>query len=82
MNRATAKLSMSWKLYLGADKLAKRLTTSYPAGSKDATTVDTSYTGWGSKVTVATPPADQVAKLSELELDGKVTPPFTMLNPG
>ncbi|MDP9846650.1 hypothetical protein [Streptosporangium lutulentum] len=75
-----AKTSMSWKLYLGADKLAKRLTTSYPAGAKDAITVDTSYTGWGSKVTVAAPPADQVAKLTELEFDGKIEPPFTILN--
>ncbi|WP_143653315.1 hypothetical protein [Streptosporangium subroseum] len=82
LDRKNAKVSLSWKLYLGADKLAKRLTTSYPAGSKDAVTVDTSYTGWGSKVTVAAPPADQVAKLSELEFDGKVEPPFTVLNPG
>lgn len=82
MDRRTGKISMSWKLYLGSDKLAKRLTTSYPAGSKDAVTVDTSYTGWGSKVTVTTPPADQVAKQSELELNGKVEPPFTVLNPG
>ena len=28
--------------------------------------VDTRYTGWGSKVTVMAPPADQVAKLTEL----------------
>ena len=82
LDRKTAKISMSWKLYLGADKLAKRLTVSYLAGAKDAVTVDTSYTGWGSKTTVATPPADQVAKLSELEFGGKVAPPFTVLNPG
>ena len=83
MSGRTGKVSMSWKLYLGADKLAKRLTTSYPAGSKDAVTVDTGYTGWGSKVTVTTPPADQVAKLSELEFDGKVEPPSTVLkSPG
>jgi hypothetical protein len=43
-----AKIAVSWKLYLGADKLAKRLTTSYPADTKDAVTIDTSYTGWGS----------------------------------
>jgi hypothetical protein len=29
-------------------------------------TVDSRYTGWGSKVTVKAPPADQVAELSEL----------------
>ncbi|ACZ84236.1 hypothetical protein [Streptosporangium roseum] len=65
----TAKIVVSWKLFLGSDRLAKRLVTTYStAGSAESTvTVDTRYTGWGSKVTVKAPPADQVADLKDLE---------------
>ncbi|MEU7989733.1 hypothetical protein AB0B56_33225 [Streptosporangium canum] len=65
----TAKTVVSWKLFLGSDRLAKRLVTTYSGAGSDesAVTVDTRYTGWGSKVTVKAPPADQVADLKELE---------------
>ncbi|MET8337237.1 hypothetical protein ABZV14_20380 [Streptosporangium canum] len=65
----TAKTVVSWKLFLGSDRLAKRLVTTYSGAGSDesAVTVDTRYTGWGSKVTVKAPPADQVADLKDLE---------------
>ncbi|OUC95212.1 hypothetical protein [Streptosporangium minutum] len=65
----TAKTVVSWKLFLGSDRLAKRLVTTYSAAGSDesAVTVDTRYTGWGSKVTVKAPPADQIADLKDLE---------------
>ncbi|MFI7055995.1 hypothetical protein ACIBLB_28420 [Streptosporangium canum] len=65
----TAKTVVSWKLFLGSDRLAKRLVTTYSMGGSDesAVTIDTRYTGWGSKVTVKAPPADQVADLKDLE---------------
>ncbi|MEV4243898.1 hypothetical protein AB0J63_10860 [Streptosporangium canum] len=66
---STAKTVVSWKLFLGSDRLAKRLVTTYSMGGSDesSVTVDTRYTGWGSKVTVKAPPADQVADMKELE---------------
>ncbi|MER5319595.1 hypothetical protein [Streptosporangium roseum] len=64
-----AKSVVSWKLFLGSDRLAKRLVTTYSmAGSAESKlTVDTRYTGWGSKVTVKAPPADQVADMKDLD---------------
>ncbi|MDP9862926.1 MULTISPECIES: hypothetical protein [Streptosporangium] len=62
-----AKSAVSWKLYVGADQLPQRLVTTYSEGKDSSTTVDTRYTGWGSKVTIEAPAADQVAEMKELE---------------
>ncbi|WP_406318708.1 hypothetical protein OHA77_14855 [Streptosporangium sp. NBC_01639] len=66
-----AKTVVSWKLFVGSDRLATRLTTTYSAaglGAKGTTmTVDSRYTGWGSKVTVKAPPAEEIAELKDLE---------------
>lgn len=71
-----AKTVLDWKLFVGADRLPRRLTTTYSTGGAAtggmSMTVETRYVGWGSKVTVKAPPADEVAKLSELE-DGADT---------
>ncbi|MBB2909562.1 hypothetical protein FHS43_000808 [Streptosporangium becharense] len=66
-----AKTSVNWKLSVGADQLSTRLVTSYPAAGlgmpgSETLTVDTRYSGWGSKVTITAPPADQIAKPGEL----------------
>ncbi|GAA4226231.1 hypothetical protein FHR32_004025 [Streptosporangium album] len=68
-----AKTVVSWKLFLGADRLATRLTTTYamPGMSGSTMTVDTRYTGWGSKVTVKAPAAEEVAELKELQEGGE-----------
>ncbi|GAA2891647.1 hypothetical protein GCM10010517_56020 [Streptosporangium fragile] len=81
-----AKTVVDWKLYLGADGLAKRLTTTYPGtplGAKDTTlTVDTRYSGWGSEVTVKAPPADQVATQKDLQEDVDPNMPVPLLGGG
>ncbi|GAA3444166.1 hypothetical protein [Planomonospora venezuelensis] len=70
-----AKTVITWKLALGAGRLPARLTAAY-RGTEGTTkgstvTMDTRYTGWGSKVTVKAPPADQVARPDELENGGE-----------
>ncbi|GAA3444167.1 hypothetical protein [Planomonospora venezuelensis] len=65
-----AKTVVTWKLSLGSDQLATRLTTSYTERSgsdKMVVTVETRYTGWGSKVTVKAPAAGETATIDELE---------------
>ncbi|MFD8528195.1 hypothetical protein ACFV0L_12365 [Streptosporangium canum] len=68
-NARTAKTVAIWRLSLGPDQLPTRLTTTYTelAGSDMSTTVDTRYTGWGSKVTVEAPPAGDVAEPEDLK---------------
>ncbi|MEV7005625.1 hypothetical protein [Streptosporangium sp. NPDC051022] len=61
----TAKSVLNWKLFVGSDQLAQRLTTTYANGDSTVT-FDTRYTGWGSPVTVKAPPADQIAKPGDL----------------
>ncbi|GAA2891655.1 hypothetical protein GCM10010517_56030 [Streptosporangium fragile] len=65
LHGSLAKTTLNWKLYLGADRLPKRLTT-WQGTSEASQTVDTSYSGWGSEVAIAAPPADQVATMKEL----------------
>ncbi|WP_433251826.1 hypothetical protein ACQPYK_06700 [Streptosporangium sp. CA-135522] len=65
----TAKRVVTWKLYLGSDQLAERLTTTFSMGSGDEATpmtVDTRYTGWGARITVKAPPAEEVAEMKDL----------------
>ncbi|MBG0813509.1 hypothetical protein [Planomonospora sp. ID82291] len=69
-----AKTVVSWRLVLGADRLPARLTTTYPAGDGASTTVETGYTGWGAKVSVKAPPADEVAEITDLDEDVKDAP--------
>ncbi|MFJ2030300.1 hypothetical protein [Streptosporangium sp. NPDC087985] len=66
---SAAKTVVGWKLYVGADQLATRLTTTYSMAGmgKTSMTVDTRYTGWGAKVTVKAPPAGEVAELKDLQ---------------
>ncbi|MFI9554201.1 hypothetical protein [Nonomuraea endophytica] len=61
------KAVISWKLQLDGKGLPKRLVTTYSpvaigmdAEGKETLSVDTRYTGWGSKVTITAPPADDV----------------------
>ncbi|GIH89547.1 hypothetical protein ACFFMN_13875 [Planobispora siamensis] len=67
-----AKVVINWKLALGANRLPARLTTSYAGaglGVKGDMTLtsDTRYSGWGAKVSVKAPPADQVARPGDLD---------------
>jgi len=59
-----AKTKIYWKLYIGTDQLARRIVSTYSAGTLLSTkltfSVDTRYTGWGSKVSVKAPPSSEV----------------------
>ncbi|MEV8633349.1 hypothetical protein AB0395_16980 [Streptosporangium sp. NPDC051023] len=66
---ALSKTAVNWKLYVGADQLPQRLTTTYVAyPDKTVTTYDTTYSGWGSKVSIKAPAPETVAKPQELQL--------------
>lgn len=72
-----AKQPVTWKLTLNGKSLAERLVTSYPAKTldkslkKEIISIDTRYVGWGSKITITAPPADEVT--SKLDLEGTDT---------
>lgn len=58
-----SKGKIAWRLWTGRDGLLKRLTTTDTAGSARKPPVkrtDTRYTGWGSRVVITAPPADEV----------------------
>lgn len=62
------KSVLTWKLQLDGKGLPARLVTTFPVsalgmtGSKGTTlTVDTRYTGWGAKVDIKAPAADEVS---------------------
>ncbi|GHE34142.1 hypothetical protein GCM10017673_41340 [Streptosporangium violaceochromogenes] len=62
------KTVVSWSLSVDANRLARRLTATYPLGAGGVKlTVETDYSGWGSPVTVKAPPADQVAGPRDLQ---------------
>ncbi|MFI6506687.1 hypothetical protein ACIBCT_03710 [Streptosporangium sp. NPDC050855] len=68
----SATLPVSWKIYLGSDLLVRRVVSSYTESTRGLNSTeltyvnDTRYTGWGTKVTIKAPPADQVADFDEL----------------
>ncbi|GGL05438.1 hypothetical protein [Planomonospora parontospora] len=62
-----AKTVVTWRMAFGADRLPTRLTTTYASGKDTSVTVETDYSGWGAKVSVKAPPADEVAEVKDLE---------------
>ncbi|MEU1730362.1 hypothetical protein [Streptosporangium sp. NPDC020145] len=70
----TGKTVVSWKLYVGADQLPKRLTTSYTPDKKTTLVYDTVYSGWGSIVSIKAPASETVAELKDLQFDGPEVP--------
>ncbi|MEU4829762.1 hypothetical protein [Streptosporangium sp. NPDC023615] len=70
----SATLPVTWKIYLGSDQLVRRVVSSYTESTRGLNSTeltyvnDTRYTGWGSKVTIKAPPADQVADFDELAI--------------
>ncbi len=64
---------INWKLWIGADNLVRRVTSSahekFKVGKSSVDmvmTTDTKFTGWGSKIIITAPPADEVADAMEL----------------
>ncbi|WP_030912601.1 hypothetical protein [Streptosporangium amethystogenes] len=68
----SATLPVTWKIYIGSDRLVRRVVSSYTESTRGLNSTeltyvnDTRYTGWGTKVTVKAPPAGQVADFDEL----------------
>ncbi|WP_329090180.1 MULTISPECIES: hypothetical protein [unclassified Streptosporangium] len=68
----SATLPVTWKIYIGSDQLVRRVVSSYTESTQGLNSTeltyvnDTRYTGWGTKVTVKAPPADQVVEFDEL----------------
>ncbi len=80
---------ISWKVWLGTDNLVRRVTTSTRETVKIkktsiqmALTSDARFTGWGKKIKVTPPPADQVADLSDIDGEVPQTPQLLDLNRG
>jgi hypothetical protein len=77
---AMLKTKISWRLSVDAKGLPTRLVSTFPMKALDATapksssiSVDTRYTGWGDKVKIKAPSADQVA--TKFEDGGDDLPP-------
>ncbi|MFI7533385.1 hypothetical protein [Streptosporangium sp. NPDC049376] len=68
LTETAGKTVMNWKLYVGADQLPRRLTTSYTQGKRTTTVYDTVYSGWGSIVSIEAPEPETVAELKDLQL--------------
>lgn len=68
----SATLPVTWKIYLGSDRLVRRVVSSYTESTRGLNSTeltyvnDTRYTDWGTKVTIKAPPADQVVDFDEL----------------
>ncbi|GAA5088507.1 hypothetical protein HNP84_010370 [Thermocatellispora tengchongensis] len=81
----SAKVKISWRLWLGSDQLVRRSWSSWTASLVSTTTVETSYVtdtrfaGWGGRVRITPPPASQVATGDELT--GEVPEMPIPLNP-
>jgi hypothetical protein len=69
------KAQLTWKLSVDAKGLPTRLVTTVPGSvmavsesSREKMIVDTRYSGWGNKVSIKAPPADEIT--TKLEGDG------------
>ncbi|MGI5161148.1 hypothetical protein [Microbispora sp. CA-102843] len=87
LTAADGKNVVNWKIWIGADQLVRKVSTSMTMTTKyKKTTMEiestnsTSFVGWGSKVTVKAPPKSTVADLSDL--DGGVPDMPDMINLG
>ncbi|MEW9526934.1 hypothetical protein [Microbispora sp. NPDC049125] len=70
----TGKVVVSWKVWVGSDQLVRRASTAtkikmkFEKTSVVFTVTDvTTFTGWGTKVSVKAPPKDQVASMSDID---------------
>lgn len=86
MGSNPAKTVVSWKLWIGSDQLVRRASASVDLKMKadgDSFTftlsTDSTFAGWGGKVTVKAPPKSQVANLSDLDGDAPETPGTVIL---
>ncbi|MFJ2030301.1 hypothetical protein [Streptosporangium sp. NPDC087985] len=80
----SATLPVTWKLYLGSDKLVRRAVSSWTQSLRGLSSLDITYlndsrySGWGAKSAIKAPPASQVADFGELKFDEEQSEdPFT-----
>ncbi|WP_214319950.1 hypothetical protein [Nonomuraea sediminis] len=67
-----ADWNVTWRMWLGKDQLVRRIWASYEVCGLDAKVGDRRYhmiddirlSGWGMKVTIKAPPADQTKMLT------------------
>ncbi|MEV4377885.1 hypothetical protein [Streptosporangium sp. NPDC049644] len=75
LSKNTKPAVLRFRLTLGSDQLPRRLITVYPGsthvsaavGEDRQLSVETRYTGWGSRVTVKAPPASKVENVGRRE---------------
>lgn len=74
---------MTWKIYLGPDKLVRRAVSSWTQSLRGLTSLemtyvnDSRYSDWGVKSAIKAPPAAQVADIDELDLgDAQTEDPY------
>ncbi|MEV7005629.1 hypothetical protein [Streptosporangium sp. NPDC051022] len=80
------RTKIKWRLQLDGRGLPSRLVTEsstefFGQGAMKLT-VDTRYTGWGSKVAITAPPADQVADFKDLDSELEPETPLNILVEG
>ncbi|WP_406318709.1 hypothetical protein OHA77_14860 [Streptosporangium sp. NBC_01639] len=80
---ASATLPVTWKIYLGPDKLVRRAVSSWTQSLRGLTSLemtyvnDSRYSDWGVKSAIKAPPAAQVADIDELDLgDAQTEDPY------
>ncbi|MGW0802004.1 hypothetical protein [Nonomuraea sp. NPDC002799] len=76
VDKRTSKISVHYVLGVNSKGLVTRIRSTYSLDygilGKTTASVDTRYTGWGAKITIKAPPADQVIDISELGADTPV----------
>ncbi|GAA3129121.1 hypothetical protein [Nonomuraea salmonea] len=76
VDKRLGKVAISYVLDVNSKGLVTRVRSEYRLDfgilGKTTSTVNTRYTGWGSKVTIKAPPADEVLDVSELGTESDV----------
>ncbi|MEU0516749.1 hypothetical protein [Streptosporangium sp. NPDC006007] len=89
LSAKSAKVPVTWQLYIGSDQLVRRAVSSYTQSLRGLTSVDLTYlndsryTGWGTRSSIKAPPADQVADFDDLKVgEGAGEDPYIQLFTG
>ncbi|GII75584.1 hypothetical protein Sru01_05660 [Sphaerisporangium rufum] len=76
------KITVPWKLWLGADRLPRRVQSTFTLPTRHKSpalsiSTDVTFTGWGGKVTVTAPPAYLTVDVQDLRYVPPPPPDFT-----
>jgi hypothetical protein len=81
----SAKLKVSWRLWLGTDQLPRRLMTGWMQqvvgvnSSKSTSISDIRFAGWGDKLEIKAPPSEEVADQGDLDAAEDADNPSVLL---